>query len=97
MGSIRETLERYPHVGKALPAMGYYPDQIADLEQSIRNTDCDVVLVGTPFDLARKLDVEKPMLRVRYRSEDSPSEPGMPTLADTVLAQLAERADKAIA
>ena len=97
VGSIRETLERYPHVGKALPAMGYYPDQIADLEQSIRNTDCDVVLVGTPFDLARKLDVEKPMLRVRYRSEDSPSEPGMPTLADTVLAQLTERADKAIA
>lgn len=97
VGSIRQTFDRYPHIGLALPAMGYYPDQIADLERSIRATPCDVVLVGTPFDLARKLDVDKSMLRVRYRSEDSPPEPGVPTLADAVLARLTERAGKAIA
>jgi predicted GTPase len=91
VGSIRETLDRYPHIGKLLPAMGYYAEQMADLEASVRAADCDVVLVGTPFDLARRLDVGKPMLRVRYSIEDIPSEPGAPTLAETVMTRLAAR------
>ena len=77
--------------------MGYYPDQIADLEQTISATDCDVVLVGTPFDLAQRLRSDKPMLRVRYVTEESQSEPGAPTLADAVLDQLTKLAAKAIA
>jgi predicted GTPase len=91
VGSIRETLDRYPHIGKLLPAMGYYAEQMEDLEASVRAVDCDVVLVGTPFDLARRLDVGKPMLRVRYSIEDLPSEPGAPTLAETVITRLAAR------
>jgi predicted GTPase len=91
VGSIRETLDRYPHIGKLLPAMGYYAEQMEDLEASVRAIDCDVVLVGTPFDLARRLDVDKPMLRVRYSIEDLPSEPGSLTLAETVIARLSER------
>lgn len=67
--SIRATLEAHPHVGPALPAMGYYPEQVADLEESLRATDCDVVLVGTPFDLARRLDLHVPAVRVRYELE----------------------------
>ncbi len=86
VGSILETLRQYPHIAKVLPAMGYYPQQIADLEQSVRATECDLILVGTPFDLARRLDVDKPTLRVRYGIEDLP--PG-PRLADTVLSLLA--------
>ena len=97
VGSILETLKKYPHIGRALPAMGYYPDQIADLEQTISATDCDVVLVGTPFDLAQRLRSDKPMLRVRYVTEESQSEPGAPTLADAVLDQLTKLAAKAIA
>ncbi len=88
-GSIRETLERYPHIGRLLPAMGYYPEQVADLERSVRAVDCDVILVGTPFDLARRLRVDRPMLRVRYTLEDARAEPGAPTLADAVLDRLA--------
>jgi predicted GTPase len=88
VGSIRETLEKYPHIGKLLPAMGYYPEQIADLEQSVRATDCDVVLVGTPFDLSQQLDIDKPVLRVLYAIEDSPAAPGAATLAETVIASL---------
>lgn len=87
--SIRETLERYPHVGPLLPAMGYYPEQIADLEASVRATDCDVVLVGTPFDLARQLDVGRPVMRVDYEVEDLPDEGDGGTLAAAVLARLA--------
>ena len=88
VGSIKATLEKFPHIGKLLPAMGYYPEQVADLEASIRATDCDVVLVGTPFDLARKLDVDKPTLRVRYEVEDLET----PSLSETVVAMIAEHA-----
>jgi predicted GTPase len=85
-GSIREALEQFPHIGPVLPAMGYFAQQVADLEASIRAAPCDLVLVGTPFDLARRLDAGKPCLRVRYRIDDLP--PG-PTLAESVLARLA--------
>ena len=27
VGSIRDTIKKYPHMGKLLPAMGYYPEQ----------------------------------------------------------------------
>jgi predicted GTPase len=86
VGSIRRTLEQFPHIGALLPAMGYYPEQIADLEASIRATDCDLVLVGTPFDLAGKLWVDKPTLRVRYEARDA--EGSGPSLAEHVLGRL---------
>ena len=88
VGSIREALDANLHIEKALPAMGYYPQQVADLEQSVRAADCDLVLIGTPFDLGRKLNVDKPTMRVRYAIEDAPVEPGSPTLAETVLDRL---------
>lgn len=89
VGSIRETLQKYDHIGKLLPAMGYYPEQVAELEASVRATDCDVVLVGTPFDLSRKLNVDKPTVRVLYAIEDVPETPGAPTLAQVVSDRLA--------
>ncbi|MCC7389822.1 MAG: hypothetical protein IT431_13760 [Phycisphaerales bacterium] len=88
VGSIRETLRKYPQIGKLLPAMGYYHEQIDDLEASVRATDCDVVLVGTPFNLARDLKIDKPAVRVRYEIEDAPASPGLPTLARAVLDRL---------
>lgn len=90
-GSIKETLVKYPQVGPLLPAMGYYPEQIADLEASVRATPCDVVLVGTPFDLASKLKIDKPAVRVRYEIEDAPRDRGTPTLVAAVMERLATR------
>ena len=81
--SIKDTLTKYSHVGKLLPAMGYFPEQIKDLEDSINATDCDVVLVGTPFDLSAHLKIDKPALRVSYALE---ALPGEPSLTDIVLA-----------
>jgi predicted GTPase len=89
VGSIRETIVKYPHVGRLLPAMGYFPAQIADLEASVRATPCDVVLVGTPFNLASKLKIDKPAVRVRYEVEDAPRTPGEPSLREAVLDRLA--------
>lgn len=66
VGSIRETYVKYPNALGVLPAMGYSPTQIAELEETIRRTPCDVVLIGTPIDLRRVLKIDKPMVRARY-------------------------------
>jgi predicted GTPase len=66
VGSIIDTFEKYTHLTNVLPAMGYGKKQIKELEQTINNTDCDVVISGTPIDLTRILKTKKPLVRVRY-------------------------------
>jgi predicted GTPase len=70
VGSIKETLEKYDHITEILPAMGYGQQQIADLEATINATDCDLVLIGTPIDLAQLLKIDKPTMRVRYELDE---------------------------
>ena len=83
VGAIIETYEKYPNTGAALPAMGYGAEQIAELEQTINNTPCDMVIVATPIDLSRVLTINRPYQRVRYELQEI----GQPTLKD-VLAKL---------
>jgi len=85
-GSIRSMFEKYPHLGPVLPAMGYSKDQIADLEVTINRVDCDVVLVGTPFNLGRLIDIDKPTVRVTY--EIVPTEPTFETILDRYTSRL---------
>ena len=66
VGSIKATYAQYPHLGSVLPAVGYGENQIAELEETINNTPCDVVLIGTPLDLRRVIKVNKPTVRVKY-------------------------------
>jgi predicted GTPase len=66
VGSIARVLEKYDHLDRVLPAMGYTAEQVADLEATIRNADCDLVLAGTPHDLSRLVDVDVPVVRVDY-------------------------------
>ena len=82
-GSIIETFEKYPQVGPLLPAMGYSPQQIEELGQTINATPCDLVIVATPIDLRRVVKIERPTQRVRYELQ----EVGRPTLKEI----LAER------
>lgn len=86
VGSIREVYQRYPHLGATLPAMGYSPQQIAELEQTINETPCDVVLYATPIDLGRLLKLSRPTVRVRYDLADTTP----PTLAQQVERFIAE-------
>jgi predicted GTPase len=79
-GSIAATFEEYPHVGALLPAMGYGKKQREDLAETIRCCEPDLVLIGTPIDLRKVIDIEPPALRVTYRLE----EVGEPTLADVL-------------
>ena len=70
VGSITDTFEKYPHLINVLPAMGYGKKQIKELEQTINNIDCDVVISGTPIDLTRILKTNKPVVRIRYSTGD---------------------------
>ena len=66
VGSIADTFARYPHVGAALPAMGYSEAQLAELAATIERTPCDVVVTGTPIDLRRLVATSHPIRHVRY-------------------------------
>jgi predicted GTPase len=68
--SIKATYEKYPNASGILPAMGYGDAQIRDLEETIRRTPCDVVVVGTPIDLRRVLTIDKPAVRARYELQE---------------------------
>lgn len=66
IGSIKETYEKYRHLSKVLPAMGYGENQIKELEEIINSVDCDTVISGTPIDLNRIIDTDKSIVRVSY-------------------------------
>lgn len=66
VGSIAATYEKYPTTGAVLPAMGYGAAQIADLEETINKTPADVVIIATPIDLGRLVEIDRPSRRVRY-------------------------------
>ncbi|MEC4890242.1 MAG: cyclic 2,3-diphosphoglycerate synthase [Nitrospira sp.] len=68
-GSLCDTFRSNPHLDCVLPAMGYGPEQIRDLEQTINRVDCDVVLIATPMDLRRLLSIRQPACRVSYEFE----------------------------
>jgi len=80
VGSIVTTYEKYPSTGSVLPAMGYGKEQMAELEQTIANTPCDLVIVATPIDLRRLIEIAKPSQRVRYELQEI----GRPDLADVL-------------
>ena len=70
MGTIAETYRTYPHIGPVLPAVGYGPSQIKELEATINRVECDLVVFGTPVHLTRILSINKPALRVEYEYRD---------------------------
>ncbi len=80
IGSILETYRKYPTTGKVLPAMGYGKTQVKELERTIQNTPCDLVIVATPIDLRRVVKITKPVQRVRYEMQEI----GRPNLEDVL-------------
>ena len=83
-GEIAEAFDNYPHLHDILPALGYGPEQLEDLQRTINSVDCDAVVVGTPIDLARIVKIDKPTVRASYGYADA----GEVYLADVVLSQL---------
>lgn len=70
VASITETYKKYPEIGTLLPAMGYGDQQMKDLEDTINKVECDSVVVGTPIDLGRILNINKPSTRVMYELQE---------------------------
>jgi len=80
VGKLAETYRIYPNIGTLLPAMGYGKEQMNDLTATIERTDCDSVIVATPIDLKRVIQINKPNTRVEY----SLQEIGRPDMADVL-------------
>jgi predicted GTPase len=80
VGSIRDTYAAYPGTGPVLPAMGYGEEQVRELAETIRATPADVVVIGTPVDLAKLVHLDKASVRVRYELEEL----GLPNLASVL-------------
>lgn len=66
VGSLREVYAKYPHLGKELPAVGYSPKQVKDLENTINSIDCDIVVSATPTNLRSIITVNKPIVQIGY-------------------------------
>ena len=80
VGSIKKTFEKYNHLDKVLPAMGYGDKQCSDLAATIEKIPCDLVVSATPIDITRVIKVSKPILRVGYELEEI----GSPALKDVL-------------
>jgi predicted GTPase len=69
-GSIAAVYAQYPHLSRVLPAMGYSPAQVAELEATIKGSEAEIVLDGSPVNLARLVHVPQPIVNVRYDYDD---------------------------
>jgi predicted GTPase len=83
VGTIAETYKKYPKTGPVLPAMGYGGQQVADLAETINNTPCDLVIIATPIDLRRVIEINRPTQRVSYELQEI----GQPSLMDVIKAK----------
>jgi predicted GTPase len=84
IGTIAETFEKYD-VGAVLPAMGYSEGQLDEMAKIIDDADVDLVVIGTPIDLRRVIDIRKPAVRVRYDLDPLPDSPQLADILSPVL------------
>jgi predicted GTPase len=89
-GTLKEVFATYGHLKNVLPAQGYFPQQLRDLEATIEATPCDLVIVATPIDLSRLITIRKPLVRVLYRIEEQ-GEPTLSQVLDDFLERLKGR------
>ena len=80
VGEMKATFDKYPNIGVLLPAMGYSDQQIEDLETSINTSGAELVVIGTPIDLRRIVNLTIPAVRVTYELREI----GHPTLRDVL-------------
>jgi predicted GTPase len=84
---IAALYDEHPHLGPVLPAMGYSPAQLAALARSIDAAPAQVVVAGTPIDLAALVPIAQPVVRARYEFADAET-PGLAGEIDRFLARV---------
>jgi predicted GTPase len=86
-GDITCVFQRYAHIGKVLPAIGYSRKQLADLQATISGSDAEAVISGTPSDLSHLMELNKPVVQARYEL----AEVGEPRLSEVIETFLRDR------
>lgn len=70
VGSIRRAYKKFPQLGKVIPALGYSPEQLKELEKSINGVACAAVVLGTPSDITKVIHIVKPVARVKFEASE---------------------------
>jgi predicted GTPase len=91
--SIAAAFAEYPDIGPVLPAMGYSDEQLRDLEQTIEQAACDVVVTGTPMNLGRLIHTRHPIRQAHYELQEI----GKPALRDVLQPVIAKTRHAALA
>jgi predicted GTPase len=81
VGKLKETFDHYPNLGPILPSMGYSAQQVKDLETTIEKTPADIVVIATPIDINRIINIKKPSVKIGYELQEI----GSPNLKEVVV------------
>ena len=87
VGTLRDALRKYPQIKNYVPALGYSEEQIRDLRETLNSVPADLIVSATPVDLTRLMELNKPVVRVRYEIQEI----GRPTLEDVIEEFLREK------
>jgi predicted GTPase len=81
---ISDVYRNYPHLGRVLPAVGYSPDELLALRDTIAASRAEVVVSGTPLDLAARIDIPQRIVRAHYAFAEV-DKPGLGAIVDEFL------------
>ncbi len=87
VGKLKNTFQSYPEIGTVLPAMGYGDEQMKDLAATIDACDCDSVIIATPIDLKRVIEIKKPCVKVEYQLQEI-GQPNLEMVLDDFLKKI---------
>ena len=88
-GYVAATRAGAASVSAILPATGYSASERASLARAVEESDADIVVSGTPHDLATLLGIAKAVVRARYEFAEMDT-PGLWETVQTFLASKRE-------
>ena len=68
-GTMKNLFEEFPQITEIVPAMGYNDQQIKDMEDTLNKAEAEVIIDGSPIDLEKLINSNKPIVRVSYDIE----------------------------
>ncbi|MCD6487867.1 MAG: GTPase [Desulfurococcales archaeon] len=67
VGIIKKLYEKYPHMSAVLPSLGYTKEQLRDLEETLKRIPADTIILGTPSDVTRLINIDKNVVKTSFR------------------------------
>ncbi|MEM0027774.1 MAG: cyclic 2,3-diphosphoglycerate synthase [Ignisphaera sp.] len=90
VGYIKKIYELYTGIGPVVPSLGYTPQQLKDLEETINRVPADAVVLGTPARIERIIKINKPVVRVFWHMKIVEG-PSIEALVDEFLSRTAPK------